>query len=80
MVSAHVRRQQVRYAQKRGLSCRRACALFRVVRSSIDYEAKMPQKDEAPTRGMRELAAQYPRYGNRRIRIFLGRDGPPYEH
>ena len=24
---------------------------------------------------MRELAAQYPRYGYRRIRIFLGRDG-----
>ena len=24
---------------------------------------------------MRELSAQYPRYGYRRIRIFLGRDG-----
>ena len=37
MVSARGRRQHVEYARKRGLSCRRACALIRVARSSLRY-------------------------------------------
>jgi putative transposase len=75
MVSARGRRQQVEYARKRGLSCRRACALVQVARSSLRYESKLAKQD-APVRArMCELAAQYPRYGYRRVRIFLGRDG-----
>jgi len=75
MVSAHCRRREVEYARKRGLSCRRACALVQVARSSLRYESRLAKKD-APVRArMCELAAQYPRYGYRRIRIFLGRDG-----
>src|SRR4051812_6070801 len=75
MVSARGRRQQVEYARKRGLSCRRACALVQVARSSLRYESRLAKKD-APVRArMCELAAQYPRYGYRRVRIFLGRDG-----
>jgi putative transposase len=35
----------------------------------------MARKDAAAIERMRELSAQYPRYGYRRIRIFLGRDG-----
>lgn len=75
MVSAPARRQQVAYARQRGLSCRRACALVQVARSSLRYRSRLETKDEAVKARMRELAAQYPRYGYRRVRIFLGRDG-----
>lgn len=75
MVGARVRRQQVEYARRRGLSCRRACALFRVARSALRYRSRLAVKDAPVSTRMRELAAQYPRYGYRRIRIFLGREG-----
>jgi putative transposase len=75
MVSAHQRRQQVEYARRRGLSCRRSCALLQIARSSLRYESKKV-KEEGPVRQrMRALAAQYPRYGYRRIRVFLAREG-----
>lgn len=75
MVSASVRRQQVEYARRRGLSCRRACALVRVARSSLRYRSRLALKDAPIATRMRELAAQYPRYGYRRVRIFLRREG-----
>ena len=75
MVSALVRRQQVEYATRRGLSCRRACALLSVARSTLGYRSRRADRDGVVVRRMCELAAQYPRYGYRRIRIFLGRDG-----
>ena len=75
MVSAAVRRRQVEYAHHRGLSYRRACRLMRVARSTLGYASKKDRID-APVRArMREFAAQYPRYGYRRIRIFLCRSG-----
>ena len=74
-MSAQGRRQQVEYARKRGLSCRRACALIRVARSSLRYSSQLAKKDASVKARMCELAAQYPRYGYRRIRIFLGREG-----
>jgi putative transposase len=77
MVSAHQRRQQVEYARLRGLSCRRSCALMRVARSWLRYESKTVKKDGPVRERMRALAAQYPRYGYRRVRIFLARDGHP---
>lgn len=46
-----------------------------VARSWLRYDSKKAAAD-APVRArMRELAAQYPRYGYRRIRIFLEREG-----
>ncbi len=75
MVSAPARREQVEYARRRGLSCRRACALLRVARSSLRYESRLATRDRAVRARMRELAQQYPRYGYRRVRVFLGRDG-----
>jgi putative transposase len=39
------------------------------------YQGRKAAKDAAAIERMRELSAQYPRYGYRRIRIFLGRDG-----
>ena len=75
MVSAHQRRQQVEYARRRGLSCRRSCALLQIARSSLRYQSKKVKKDALVRERMRALAAQYPRYGYRRVRIFLGREG-----
>jgi putative transposase len=75
MVSACARRQQVAYASARGLSQRRSCALLRTARSGLRYESRKATKDTAAVTKMIELARQYPRYGYRRIRVFLGRDG-----
>lgn len=75
MVSARVRREQVAYVQTRGLSRRRACALLSVARSTIGYQSRLAVQDAPVVAAMRRLAAQYPRYGYRRIRIFLKREG-----
>jgi putative transposase len=75
MVGARVRRQQVAYARSRGLSGRRACALLSVARSTLGYQSRLARRDASALAAMRRLAAQYPRYGYRRIRIFLKREG-----
>jgi len=75
MVSARVRRCQVAYAGQRGLSVRRACALLSVARSAMGYESRLARRDAPVVAAMRELAGQYPRYGYRRIQVFLGRRG-----
>jgi putative transposase len=75
MVGARVRRQQVAYARSRGLSSRRACALLTVARSTLGYVSRLARRDGPAVAAMRRLAAQYPRYGYRRIRIFLKREG-----
>jgi putative transposase len=75
MVSAPGRRRQVAFAKGRGLSMRRACALFGTARSGLRYVARRALADAPVIARMRELAARYPRYGYRRIRIFLARDG-----
>ncbi len=75
MVSVPARREQVAYATVRGLSVRRACTLVRVGRSALGYRSKKAAKDAPVIARMKELSAQYPRYGYRRIRIFLSRDG-----
>lgn len=77
MVSVPARREQVGYATGRGLSQRRACTLVKVGRSALRYRSRRATKDAPVLARMRELAAQYPRYGYRRVRIFLGRDGYP---
>ena len=75
MVSASVRRQQVAFVQRRGLSLRRACARLQVPRSTIGYESRLAKKDAPVLEAMHELAGQYPRYGYRRIQVFLERRG-----
>ena len=74
-MSAQARREQVAYAVERGLSQRRACALLQVSRSALGYAPRLPAKDAPAIARMKELAAQYPRYGYRRVRIFMQRDG-----
>jgi putative transposase len=41
----------------------------------MGYEPKMPAKDGPVITVMRDLSSQYPRYGYRRIHIFLARSG-----
>jgi putative transposase len=74
-VSVPARRRQVAYGRERGLSARRACTLFSVGRSALRYQSRKAAKDAAVIARMKELSAQYPRCGYRRIRIYLGRDG-----
>ena len=77
MVSAPARRQQVQYARARGLSSRNACALMDVSRSTLNYQARQPARDAPVIAVMRELSAQYPRFGYRRIGVYLERAGHP---
>ena len=75
MVGARVRRQQVAYARSRGLSGRSACALLSVARSTLGYQSRLIARDAPVLVAMRALAGQYPRYGYRKVRIFLARQG-----
>jgi putative transposase len=75
MVTASVRRQQVGYARGHGVSLRRACHLLTVARSTMGYESKLVERDAPVLAAMRELGTQYPRYGYRRILVYLERRG-----
>jgi putative transposase len=75
MVSVPARRIQVTYAAGKGLSQRRACTLIGVGRSALGYRSEKAGKDAPVLSRMKELSALYPRYGYRRIAIFLKRDG-----
>ncbi len=58
MVSASVRRQQIAFVCQRGRSVRRACALLRVVRSTVGYKSQLAARDAPAVAVMRELASQ----------------------
>ena len=75
MVGPQARREQIAFACERGLSKRRACGLFEMARSALSYELRRPAKDAPVLAAMTTLSALYPRYGYRRIRIFLQRQG-----
>jgi len=78
MVSAPGRRRQVAHARKRWkLSLRRACALLDVARSGAEYASKKEAADAPVIARMRELAAQFPRYGYRMIQLLLAKKGLP---
>lgn len=74
-MSASGRRRQVEYARRRGLSCRRSCFLLSVARSTLGYVSRLEARDAPALAKMRDLSAQYPRYGYRFIRVFLEREG-----
>lgn len=75
MVSPQARREQVALLCNGGLSKRRACGLLGIARSGLSYRLRQPAKDAPVVAAMRRLSSQYPRYGYRRIRIFLQREG-----
>jgi putative transposase len=74
-VSSQGRREQVALACERGHSQRRACELLGVARSGLGYASVRSKRDGPTLSAMKRLAAQYPRYGYRRIRVFLRREG-----
>lgn len=75
MVSVPARRQQVDYVVRRGVSIRRACSLLRVARSALNYVSRLDARDAEVIAAMKRLSARYPRYGYRRIQVFLEREG-----
>ena len=75
MIGAPVRRQHVAFTLKRGLSQRRECALLSTSRSTLHYEPCMEVRDGPLIVAMTGLAAQYPRYGYRRIQVFMEHQG-----
>ena len=77
MVSARVRRQQATYAMRRGLSQRRACRLVSVARSALAYRSRLEAKDAPVLEVMKRLAPSRPRFGYRRIRVLMDREGHP---
>ena len=75
MVSVPARREQVMYAHRRGLSLAKSCTLLSVSRSALRYESRMDAKDAPVIEAMRRYSAQFPRFGCRRINIYLEREG-----
>ena len=75
MLSVPARREQVQQAISRGLSQRRACALIGTSRSSLQYASCLIEPDAPVLASMACLSAQSPRYGYRRIQVFLARQG-----
>ena len=75
MVSVPVRREQVAYATRRGLSQRRSCTLMKVARSTLGYRSAKAVRDAPVLARMAVLSAQYPRYGYRRLHVLLRREG-----
>ena len=75
MVSVPARRAAVAYARGKGLSQRRACTLLGVARSALNYESTKTETDAPLVARMIKWAGDYNRFGYRRIRIYLQRDG-----
>jgi putative transposase len=75
VVSVQARLAKARYTIEPGVSQRRACPLLQVARSGLTYTCKMPIKDAPIVLAMRHYSDKYPRFGARRVRIFLRRDG-----
>lgn len=75
MVSSQARRDQVALAMERGHSQRQACELMEMPRSNLHYRSLRAERDAPAIAAMHQISAMYPRYGYRRIRIFLQREG-----
>ena len=60
---------------ERGHSQRQACELIEMPRSILNYRSQRAERDAPALDAMRRIAATYPRYGYRRVRIFLHREG-----
>jgi putative transposase len=81
LVKPAQRRAAVGYAQEQlGLSQRRACQLVDSARSTIRYQRRRRGGDAALRARLRDLAAQRPRFGYRRLHILLRREGIIVNH
>ena len=75
MVSVEARRSGVAFATSQGLSQRRASTLLHVARSALKYESRKAAADAPVVEQMKARAGQFPRFGYRRIQVYLERDG-----
>jgi putative transposase len=74
------RRAAVAYTQERlGVSQRQACRLVGTARSTVRYRSRRQGDGELRTR-LRELAAQHPRFGYRRLHVLVRREGIVVNH
>jgi putative transposase len=73
---AAVHRVRARY----GLSERRACRLVGIGRSTLRYRGRSRADEEQLRRRLRELAAERPRFGYRRLHALLRREGIAVNH
>jgi len=74
VVTTSVRRDVVEHFKSQGLSQRRACALAQLHRSTCRYRHRRVEPTALVAR-MRELAAERPRFGYRRLHVLLVREG-----
>jgi putative transposase len=74
VVTVSVRREVVSYLKSRGHSERRACGLASLRRSTCRYRHRRRDPEELVTR-LRQLAAERPRFGYRRLHVLLRREG-----
>ncbi len=75
------RRAAVVFAQEHlRFSQRRACRLVGAARSSVRYRSRRGNDDTTLRTRLRELAAQRPRFGYRRLHILLRREGITINH
>jgi putative transposase len=80
MVKPAARREAVGYLRREyPTSERRACRLIGVGRSTHRYQAHRAQP-EALVKRLRELAAERPRFGYRRLYVMLRREGFAFNH
>lgn len=49
--------------------------MLQVGRSSMNFDARMPGKNAPAIEAMHTLSGQYSRFGSRRIRVMLAREG-----
>jgi putative transposase len=71
----------VQWVQERyGLSERRACRLIGIGRSTLRYRSRPRSEEEPLRRRLRELAAERPRFGYRRLHVLLRREGVIVNH
>lgn len=79
MTPAERRAAVARVRARFGLSERRACRLVGIGRATLRYEPRRG-KDERLRQRLRELAAERPRFGYRRLHALLRREGVVVNH
>jgi len=75
VVTPTAKRGAVKVAVVMGMSQRAACRLFGATRSALQQPKKLEERDAPVMERMAALSAKNPRYGYRRIRVLLAREG-----
>ncbi len=80
-MTPQARREAVQEMQSQtAISERQACALVGIYRSTLRYQSRLPDQDEALSSRIVELAQERRRFGYRRIHALLRREGVKVNH